>query len=155
MHILRWFCIQSRVLGSSKYSWVNGPRVREPDIDSVSLTSLPHCLSVVSIYPRCLSVLLPFMSLNSPRSVRKRLPVSSVNRYGHPRVHTSMSLLITCALLGLVLQVLWKVFRGYLVKSLLDNVPGPNRSSFWTGMLSLVLWLRSAYLAQLHFRQSI
>lgn len=29
--------------------------------------------------------------------------------------------------------LLWKVFQNYLVRSPLDNVPGPARTSFWKG----------------------
>lgn len=32
-----------------------------------------------------------------------------------------------------VLWCLWKVFQGYVLKSPLDNIPGPGRTSFWTG----------------------
>ena len=38
-------------------------------------------------------------------------------------------------------RILWALFKNYLVSSSLDNVPGPSRSSFWTGML-LVLTIR-------------
>jgi hypothetical protein len=42
---------------------------------------------------------------------------------------------IAClSLLGVVVLALWKLFRGYVVKSPLDNIPGPKRTSFWRGM---------------------
>ena len=28
---------------------------------------------------------------------------------------------------------LWKLLRGYITKSPLDNIPGPQRTSFWRG----------------------
>nr|BAL05185.1 cytochrome P450 [Phanerodontia chrysosporium] len=32
-----------------------------------------------------------------------------------------------------LIAIIWKLFQGYLVKSPLDNIPGPERSSFWLG----------------------
>lgn len=38
------------------------------------------------------------------------------------------------ALAGLsVVWILWRVFRNYIVKSPLDNIPGPEPPSWWKG----------------------
>lgn len=40
------------------------------------------------------------------------------------------------AVLAVVAAALWKLFRGYFVKSPFDNIPGPARSSLLQGTLS-------------------
>ncbi|GJE97651.1 cytochrome P450 [Phanerochaete sordida] len=40
---------------------------------------------------------------------------------------------LVIALLAAVCWVMWKVFREYIVRSPLDNIPGPPRGSFWSG----------------------
>lgn len=41
------------------------------------------------------------------------------------------------AVLAVVAAALWKLFRGYFVKSPFDNIPGPARSSLLQGTLQM------------------
>ena len=44
-----------------------------------------------------------------------------------------MSLLTSCAFSFVVAWLFWRIFRAYVVRSPLDNLPGPTRSSFLLG----------------------
>ena len=47
--------------------------------------------------------------------------------------------IVMWALAGLVLQFLWKVLRGYILKSPLDVIPGPEPASAIKGTLIILL----------------
>lgn len=62
-----------------------------------------------------------------------------------------MSLLVPLTIVVGATWIFWRTLRGYLVKSSLDNIPGPPNTSFWHGTSSsqsdeiivyliLVLW---------------
>lgn len=46
---------------------------------------------------------------------------------------TPMASSLVLALLVVFSWVTWKLFRNYVVRSPLDNIPGPERTSFWIG----------------------
>lgn len=50
-----------------------------------------------------------------------------------------MSILIPVTLVGGTVWALWLAFRAYLLKSPLDNVPGPTRTSLTQGMCDLTV----------------
>lgn len=50
------------------------------------------------------------------------------------------------ALLFVSVWILWKLFRGYAVWSPLDDIPGPLRSSLWSGEYSRFLKMSAEFI---------
>lgn len=49
--------------------------------------------------------------------------------------------IVMWALVGLVLKFLWKVLRGYVLKSPLDVIPGPEPASLTKGTRVVPLYI--------------
>lgn len=56
----------------------------------------------------------------------------------------AFSLFVQVTVIGSLSWLLWKVFRNFVVKSPLDNLPGPPPASVWKGT-ALPIQAQSVY----------